>query len=220
MNPQNGSPPPAAKLVIACGTLGLLLTTVNSLTLSSELQIIDPAFGRSSVLAGVMAVGLILVGVIWTKANPAPRDRVKLEGMEGLEFAESLSSEFKKELAWGSAMLLLATPAASVLLIWEGKVLLRRGLLGIEPFKSGPILNKALEKEQQISLVNLELYPGASEFAYLPQPLPAVLVTPLDQKGWLVIGGWSVRCFSRSDERWAQGWADKIKTELLAFDFL
>jgi len=72
MNPQNGSPPPAAKLVITCGILGLLLTTVNSLTLSSEFQIIDPAFGRSSVLAGVMAVGLVLVGVIWTKANPAP----------------------------------------------------------------------------------------------------------------------------------------------------
>jgi hypothetical protein len=29
-----------------------------------------------------------------------------------------------------------------------------------------------------------------------------------------VIGGWSERCFSRSDERWLTGWAERLKTTL------
>jgi hypothetical protein len=214
MDPEFGSPPTAAKLVIGCGAVGLLLIAVNSFTLNLPTETIDPAFGRSSVLAGVMAVGLMLVGVVWTRANPAPRKRVNLAGNQGLEIAEHLDETLRNELAWGSAMFLKATAAASILLIWDENVLLRRGILGRAPFEVGPILIRAKEKQQQISLVNLALYPGATEFSYLPQPLPAVLITPLLDRGWLVLGGWSARCFSESDERWAQGWADKIKIEL------
>jgi hypothetical protein len=31
----------------------------------------------------------------------------------------------------------------------------------------------------------------------------------------VVIGGWSERCFSRSDERWLTGWAERLKTTLM-----
>ncbi|NBP98976.1 MAG: cofactor assembly of complex C subunit B, partial [Synechococcaceae bacterium WB6_3A_227] len=92
-------------------------------------------------------------------------------------------------------------------------VLMRRGILGEKAFLEGNILKRSRERQQQISLVNLELYPGAAEFSYFPELLPAILVTPIGERGWLLIGGWSVRCFSRSDERWAQGWADKLKNE-------
>lgn len=40
------------------------------------------------------------------------------------------------------------------------------------------------------------------------------MVQPLGESGWVVIGGWSERCFSRSDERWLSGWAERLKTTL------
>lgn len=211
MESQNGSPPTAAKLVICCGGLGLALNFANSFTFT---ELVTPALGRSSVLAGVMAVGLMLVGVIWTRANPTARDRVELAGKEGFELAKLLSTTCQGEIAWGSAMFLLATPAACLMLVWDGEVLMRRGILGEKAFLEGNILKRSRERQQQISLVNLELYPGAAEFNYFPELLPSILVTPIGERGWLLIGGWSVRCFSRSDERWAQGWADKLKIAL------
>ena len=65
-----------------------------------------------------------------------------------------------------------------------------------------------------ISLVDLKLYPGRDEFAALPSGLPAVLVQPLGEEGVLVLGGWSPRCFSRSDLVWVEGWARRLTGEL------
>ena len=65
-------------------------------------------------------------------------------------------------------------------------------------------------------LVNLTLYPGRSEFSYFPENIPAVVVEPLGQRGWLLVAGWSVRCFSRSDELWITGLAEKLRTALEA----
>ena len=131
MESQNGSPPTATKLVICCGGLGLALNFANSFTFP---ELVTPALGRSSVLAGVMAVGLMLVGVIWTRANPTARDRVELAGKEGFELTKLLSTTCQGEIAWGSAMFLLATPAACLMLVWDGEVLMRRGILGEKAF--------------------------------------------------------------------------------------
>ena len=30
----------------------------------------------------------------------------------------------------------------------------------------------------------------------------------------VVVGGWSKRCFSQSDERWLEGWSQRLKTSL------
>jgi hypothetical protein len=32
----------------------------------------------------------------------------------------------------------------------------------------------------------------------------------------VVLGGWSARCFSRSDLTWTEGWARRLTAEMLA----
>ena len=111
--------PTAARVVLGCGVVGLLLVVINALLIPSDLGGALPVFQRSSVLAGVMAVGLMLVAVLWSRANPTTRDRVSLEGEQGFQLSEELPNSLRMELAWASHQLLKATPAASVLLIWE-----------------------------------------------------------------------------------------------------
>jgi hypothetical protein len=101
-----------------------------------------------------------------------------------------------------------------VLLHWRGRVLLERGLLGSGAFQPGAICRRCTATGKAISLVDLKLYPGRDEFAALPTGLPAVLVQPLGQEGVLVLGGWSPRCFSRSDLIWVDGWARRLTGEL------
>ena len=40
--------------------------------------------------------------------------------------------------------------------------------------------------------------------------LPSILIQPLGRKGFIVIGGWSEKCFTRSDEKWIEGWSKRL----------
>ena len=202
--------PTPARFTLATGLLGLGLCLLNQLT-AAELS---PALERAGVLASLMAVGLMLVAVLWTRAVPLAPERVELQGEQGLELDSQIAQELALELAWGSRLLLTATPAASLLIHWGGRTLLRRGLLGSCPFEPGEICRRATGSGRAVSLVNLKLYPGRDEFRCLPEGTPAVLVQPLGSEGWLLAGGWSPRCFSRSDELWIEGWAEKLRTSL------
>jgi hypothetical protein len=202
--------PAPARFTLAAGLLGLALCLLNQLS-APEL---NPALERAAVLASLMAVGLMLVAVLWTRATPIAPERVALEGEQGLELDPGLPEELRRELAWGSRLLLTATPAASLLVHWRGRILLRRGVLGTSPFEPGEICRRASASGRAISLVNLRLYPGRGEFSALPEGTPAVVVQPIGRDGWLLVGGWSPRCFSRSDELWMEGWADKLRTSL------
>ena len=64
--------------------------------------------------------------------------------------ADQFSENQQQELAWGSHMLLTATPAASVLVFWRHQVVLRRGLISQEAFEPGAITQRAMEREQTI----------------------------------------------------------------------
>lgn len=200
-----------ARVVLGGGVLALLLDIVNQAT-ATELE---PPLERASVLAGALAVGLMLVGLLWTRIEPRPPERADLRGEEGFDPMPDLPEPLARELGWGSMMLLTATPAAVVLLHWNGRTLLRRGLLqpGSGPFRPGPICAKALERRRAISLVDLRLYPGRGEFRGLLEGLPAVLVQPVGTGGLLLLGGWSPRCFSRSDLAWVEGWSRRLTAE-------
>ena len=200
---------------LAClgvGLLALLLSLINQFS-AAELT---PPLVRASVLASLLAVGFLLAATLWTRAVPRAPERVDLEGPQGLELDDSLPEALKLELAWGSQLLLTATPGATVLLHWQQRTLLRRGLLGSGSVLVGPIGQRALATGKAISLVNLALYPGRDEFAALPAGLPALVVQPIGSDGLLLLGGWSPRCFSRSDELWLEGWARKLRTSLEA----
>lgn len=202
----------AARLTLAAGVLGLGLSITNQLT-APELT---PPLERAAVLASFMAVGLMLVAILWTRAMPEAPERVVLQGEQGLAIEAELPELLRQELAWGSQMLLTATPAASVLLHWRGQTLLRRGVLAPaeQTFSPGAICRRAWQTQTAIGLVNLKLYPGRDEFRGLPVGIPAVIVQPLGEEGVLLLAGWSPRCFSRSDEAWVAGWAQKLRTAL------
>jgi len=202
--------PTPARLCIGLGLVALVLVVANQ-ALAPE---VNPPLERAAVLASLLAVGLMLVGVLWTRALPEASIRSELPGEQGLVLSADLPESLAEELAWGSHMLLTASPAAVVLLIWRGQPLLRRGLLAPSTFAPGAICQRALEKQSAISLVDLKLYPARQEFQTLLPGLPSVLVKPLGQDGLVVLGGWSVRCFSRSDLAWVEGWAAKLRAGL------
>ncbi len=204
--------PAAARIPLVAGAIGLSLSVLNQFTAGN----VDPALERAGVLASILAVVLMLVGLLWTRITPEPAERAPLQGEEGLQLAEGLDPALQRELAWGSALLLTATPAATLLLAWRGVVLLRRGLQpgdSAAPFVEGAICERARQSSRAISLVDLRLYPGRGEFEPLLPALPAVVVQPLAEAGVLVLGGWSARCFSRSDLTWLEGWTRRLTDE-------
>ena len=202
--------PGPARAVLICALLLLGLTVTNA----GVAQTVTPDFQRAEVLAGMAAVGLMLVAVLWTRANPKSAEKVPLKGEQGLLMADQFSENQQQELAWGSHMLLTATPAASVLVLWRHQVVLRRGLISQEVFEPGAITQRAMEREQTISLVNTTLFPGRAEFEAMLPSLPAIVVCPMGNEGAVIVGGWSPRCFTRSDERWIEGWTQRLRTTL------
>jgi len=214
--------PFGARVSLSAGVLLLLLAVGNVFTAEA----IDPTLQRAEVLAGMAAVGLMLVAVLWTRAQPLAPTAVELPGEQSLKLVPELSELCRTELAWGSHLLLTATSAATILVAWDGTVVLRRGLVpeallvddqdgaNGESFTPGPICERAQRQGQLVSLVKTALYPGRTEFDPVLPGLPSVMVQPLGDRGWVVLGGWSERCFSRSDERWFTGWCERLRTTL------
>ena len=202
--------PDSARAVLICALLLLGLTV----TKAGMAETVTPELQRAEVLAGMAAVGLMLVAVLWTQANPKSAEKVPLKGEQGLVIDDKFNDVQKQELAWGSHMLLTATPAASVLVLWRQQVVLRRGLISQVAFKPGAITRRAMEREQTISMVNTTLFPGRAEFDGMLPSLPAIIVCPMGNDGAVIVGGWSPRCFTRSDERWLEGWTQRLRTTL------
>ena len=202
--------PVPARFVLSMGVLVLVLTLVNAVSAPA----VTPELQRAEVIAGLAAVGLMLIAVLWTRANPKAPDRQPLTGEQGLVLSDSIDDAVRQELGWGSHMLLTATSAATVLVYWQGTVLLRRGLISDGDFHPGTICRRVMQKNSSVSLVSTALFPGRGEFDPVLDALPSVLICPLGGDGVVVIGGWSERCFSRSDERWAEGWAVRLRTAL------
>ncbi|MGB1416323.1 MAG: cofactor assembly of complex C subunit B [Synechococcus sp.] len=202
--------PVPARFVLSMGLLVLLLTLVNAGTA----QVISPELQRAEVIAGLAAVGLMLIAVLWTQANPRSAERQELSGEQGLVLADDLDEAARQELGWGSHMLLTATSAATLLVYWRGRVLLRRGLIGDEHFEPGAICQRAMDRDTLISMVKTALFPGRGEFDAVLPDLPAVVVAPIGHDGIVIVGGWSERCFTRSDELWLTGWVERLRTTL------
>ena len=58
--------PVPARAVLICALLLLGLTVTNA----GVAETVTPELQRAEVLAGMAAVGLMLVAVLWTRANP------------------------------------------------------------------------------------------------------------------------------------------------------
>ena len=195
-----------SNLVIVFGTFLLILSIINIFTSNQ----IYPALIRAETISGIASIALITIGYLWTEINPKQPTKVILKGNEGFELCKELSDDQKNELAWGSQQILTATAASTILIYWDNRVILRRGLISNEKFKPGEICNRAIDQKRLISLVNTELFPGREEFDGVLNDLPAVIVYPLSNRGLTIVGGWSKRSFTISDEKWISGWSDKL----------
>ncbi|GAB4523645.1 MAG: cofactor assembly of complex C subunit B [Pleurocapsa sp.] len=193
------------------GGLGEVLLLVNRLLTT---QLTDSQ-ARADAVGVIEGAVLILIGLIWQQIQAKTPDAVTLVGEVGLELAPELSETAKTELAWASHLLLTNTVTRSLTVYYQGKTLLRRGVLGKNSqIKPGAILNRVLEQGKPVYLVNLNLYPGKIEFDYLPENTQGVICQPIGNQGVLILGANAPRSYTKQDEKWIEGIADKLAETL------
>ena len=192
------------------GLAGTLLLVNRLLTIQ-----LTESQARSDALGIIEGAVLILVGLIWQQIQPRSPDVVTLIGEEGFELTPDLPDTIKTELAWASHLLLRNTVTRSIVVYYQDKTLLRRGIFGKKSqVKPGAILKKVLDQQKAIYLVNLNLYPGKVEFDYLPENTQGVICQPMGSKGVLILGANAPRSYTKQDEKWVEGIADKLAESL------
>ena len=193
------------------GGLGGLLLFVNRILTAQ----VTSSQARSDALGVIEGAVLILVGLLWQQIQGRTPETVDLIGEEGLELDPKLGDPVKTELAWASHLLLTNTVTRSLVAYYDGRTILRRGVLGKNPeVKPGAIVERVLAKGKAVYLVNLALYPGRVEFDYLPENTQGVICQPIGNKGVLILGANAPRSYTKKDEQWIEGIADKLSVTL------
>jgi Cofactor assembly of complex C subunit B, CCB2/CCB4 len=198
-------------LPLVIGGLGGTLLLINRL-MTPELT---NSQSRADALGVILSALLILTGMLWQRVQPRMPESVELVGPQGFELDATLPEAVKLELAWASHSLLTNTVTKSMVVWYNGKILLRRGVLGTAAeLTPGPIVKRVLESEKPIYLVALKLYPGRVEFPYLPENTQGVICQPLGTQGVLVLGANAPRSYTQQDEAWVAAIADKLSATL------
>lgn len=199
------------RLPLIVGSIGGTLLMLNRLLT----PVVTDSQARADVVGVFLSAILILTTLLWRQIQPVPPETVILEGQEGLELADDVSDSIATELAWASHLLLTNTVTRTLVAYYDGQVLLRRGVLG--PNKEvtvGPILERVLTQKKPVYLVSLKLYPGKVEFNYLPENTQGIICQPMGNKGVLVLGANAPRSYTKQDEAWVEGIADKLGASL------
>ena len=192
------------------GLAGTLLLLNRLLTAS-----VTASQARSDVLGIIEGAALLLIGFLWQQIQPKSPETVTLIGEQGFELSPQLSEAAKTELAWASHLLLTNTVTRSLVVYYDGQTILRRGILGkTNSVTPGTIVSKVLQQQKAIYLVKLDLYPGKIEFDYLPENTQGVICQPIGDKGVLILGADTPRSYTKQDEQWIEGIADKLAITL------
>ena len=200
-------------LPLFVGGLGGILLLTNRLITPQ----LTPSQSRSDVLGIILSAVLILTGLIWQRVQPRSPEAVELIGVEGLEMKSDLPEVVKTELAWASHLLLTNTATRSLVVWYQGEVLLRRGILSSNgEVKPGKILQRVLDTQKPVYLVKLDLYPGKIEFNYLPENTQGLICQPLGDKGAIIVGANAPRSYTKQDENWLEAIAEKLSVTLAA----
>lgn len=195
------------KLPIAVGILGSSLLMVNRVLT----PVLTDSQARSDVMGVILSAVLVLTGLLWQRVQPKAPDTVELQGEEGFELDDTLPEPVQTELAWASHLLLTNTVTRAIAAYYDGKVLMRRGVLGpTAEVSEGAILKRVLEKGKAVYLVDMKLYPGRVEFGYLPENTQGLICQPMGEKGALILGANAPRSYTKQDETWIEGIADKL----------
>jgi hypothetical protein len=199
------------RLPIVVGSLGAILLFINRI-LTPELT---NSQSRTDALGVILSALLILTGLLWQQVQARIPDVVQLIGEEKFELVPELPDSVKTELAWASHLLLTNTVTRSLVVIYQGKILLRRGIL---PPKSevtpGAILKRVYDKQRPVYLVDVKAYPGRIEFDYLPENTQGIICQPIGKEGAMILGANAPRSYTKQDETWISGIADKLAVTL------
>ena len=194
------------KTLIIIGSILFLFQLANFFSIDS----ITPELERAQVLSAIASVIILLIGFLFKQFNSTTGDKVNLKGSNKFIFDSNIPNEVLDELAWGSEAILTSTAAATILIHNDGVNILRRGIISSNIFNPGETCLRSIKDMKLISLANTKFYPGRDEFySYCPN-IPSILIVPINSKAFILIGGWSSRCFTKSDEKWINNWSKKI----------
>ena len=194
------------KSLILIGTTLFIFQIANFLSIDT----ITPELERAQVLAAIASLIIILIGFLFKQFEPLAGEKVNLKGENKFLFDKSIPDQVIDELAWGSEAILTSTAAAAILIHNDGVNILRRGITSSNEFKPGETCLRSLKDMKLISLANTKFYPGRDEFFDFCADIPSILVVPINSKAFILIGGWSAKCFTKSDEKWINNWSKKI----------
>ena len=194
------------KNLIIIGSILFSLQLINFVSISQ----ISPEIERAQVLAAISSIIIILVGFLFQRISPFSGEKASLKGDNGFIYDPSIPEEILNELAWGTEAVLTSTAAATILISNKGKNILKRGIVSKKNFIPKDICLRSLRENKFISLVNTKFYPGSEEFDDFCEDIPSVLIIPVNKECFILIGGWSSRCFTKSDEKWIINWSKKL----------
>ncbi len=203
------------KTLIIIGLILFIFQLANFFSIDA----ISPSLERAQVLSAISSVIIILIGFLFKQFNPNFGERVELIGENKFIFDPDIPTDILDELAWGSEAILTSTAGATILIHKDGKNILRRGIISNVKFKPGETCLRAVKDMKLISLVNTKFYPGREEFFNFCPNVPSILIIPINQKSFILVGGWSNRCFTKSDEKWIKNWAIKLNNIFLKYKF-
>ena len=194
------------KSLILIGTILFIFQIANFFSIET----ITPELERAQVLAAIASIIIILIGFLFEQYKPLAGEKVDLKGENKFLFDKTIPDEVIDELAWGSEAILTSTAAAAILINNDGVNILRRGILSNNHFEPGETCLRSIKDMKLISLANTKFYPGKDEFINFCADVPSILIVPINSKAFILIGGWSPKCFTKSDEKWINNWSKKI----------
>jgi hypothetical protein len=194
------------KSLILVGVILFIFQIANFISIET----ITPELERAQVLAAIASLIIILVGFLFKQFEPLAGEKAALKGENKFLFDRNMPDEVIDELAWGSEAILTSTAAAAILIHNDGVNILRRGITSSNDFKPGETCLRSIKDMKLISLANTKFYPGRDEFFNFCAEIPSILVVPINSKAFILIGGWSAKCFTKSDEKWINNWSKKI----------
>ena len=202
------------KSFIIIGTILFIFQIANFFSIET----ITPELGRAQVLAAIASLIIILIGFLFKQFEPLAGEKVDLKGENKFLFDISIPDQVIDELAWGSEAILTSTAAAAILIHNDGVNILIRGITSSNEFKPGETCLRSIKDMKLISLANTKFYPGRDEFLDFCADIPSILVVPINSKAFILIGGWSAKCFTKSDEKWINNWSKKINNIFLKYN--
>ena len=199
------------KSLIIIGAILFIFQIANFFSIDA----ITPELERAQIVAAIASLIIILIGFLFKQFEPLAGEKADLKGENNFLFNNNIPDEVVDELAWGSEAILTSTAAAAILIHNDGVNVLIRGITSSNHFNPGETCKRSIKEMKLISLANTKFYPGRDEFNNFSPDIPSILIVPINNKAFILIGGWSTKCFTKSDEKWINNWARKLNNILL-----